>query len=218
VTAAPVIAIDGAAGSGKSTLARGLAVALGLPYVNTGLMYRALAAAALEAGVSPDDAEALQELTLHLRYAIVGEAPPSLEVEGWPLDRLTTVEVERTVSAVARHPEVRERMRRAQRALGEHGAVMEGRDIATVVFPDASVKIFLHAEARERGARRADERAADANEVLDALHERDRRDARTNPLEPAPDAVVLDTSNIDVDAALEAALAIVRRRVPELGP
>jgi cytidylate kinase len=106
-------------------------------------------------------------------------------------------------------------MREQQRALGAEGAVMEGRDIATVVFPEAPIKLFLYAEHGARGARRASERGAtDEERVADALRTRDERDARTNPLEPAPDAVVIDTGELDPDATLERALAAVRRVWP----
>jgi cytidylate kinase len=205
-----VVAIDGAAGSGKSTLARGLARSLGLPYVNTGLMYRGLTAAALRSGTDQEDEGGLVSLLDALRFSLSGESPPELVVEGYPDDALTSDAVETTVSTVARHPAVRERMRVLQRALGRNGAVMEGRDIATVVFPDASVKLFLVADPAERTARRARERAAaDPADVAEALRVRDARDARTNPLEPAPGAIVIDTGAVDVDTALAAALRIV---------
>jgi CMP/dCMP kinase len=205
-----VVAIDGAAGSGKSTLARALARALGVPYVNTGLMYRGLTAAALRSGVDQGDERGLVSLLEALRFSLSGESPPELVVEGYPDGALTSPPVEAAVSAVARHPGVRERMRVLQRSLGKDGAVMEGRDIATVVFPDASVKLFLVADQAERTARRARERAAaDPAEVADALRLRDARDAHTNPLEAAPGATVIDTGAIDVETALAAALRIV---------
>ncbi len=206
-----VVAIDGAAGSGKSTLARSLARELRVPYINTGLMYRGLAAAALDRGIDPDDAEGLSAVLIDLRFRLAGTGPPELEVEGYPYDALTTREVESTVSTVARHPTVRERMRVLQRGMGLQGAVMEGRDIATVVFPDASVKLFLVADETERTTRRARERAeADPSEIAEALRLRDARDARTNPLEAAPGAEIIDTTELDIDQALSAALGIVR--------
>lgn len=216
MTSARVISIDGAAGSGKSTLGRTLARSLGLPYVNTGLMYRALAAAALAAGVSPQDAESLVALCAGLRYRLTDGDPPELEVEGWDAAALTSSDVERTVSAVAAHPQVRAPMREAQRRLGEAGAVMEGRDIASVVFPDAALKLYLHAGADERAARRAAERKESGEDVAADLHDRDRRDARTHPHVPAPDAVLIDTGVLDADATLAAALDAVRSRAPEL--
>ena len=206
-----VVAIDGAAGSGKSTLARALARSLGVPYINTGLMYRGLTAAALRSGVDHEDERGLVSLLEAMRFSLSGESPPELVVEGYPEGALTSPAVEAAVSAVARHPGVRERMRVLQRSLGTDGAVMEGRDIATVVFPDASVKLFLVADQAERTARRARERAAaDPAEVAEALRMRDARDARTNPLEAAPGATVIDTGAIDVETALAAALRIVR--------
>ncbi|HEX6843481.1 MAG TPA: (d)CMP kinase [Actinomycetota bacterium] len=215
---ARVVSIDGAAGSGKSTLGRVLARRMGLPYVNTGLMYRALAAAALAAGVSPDDADGLTALCGGLRYRLTEGNPPELEVEGWDSDSLTTADVERTVSAVAAHPQVRASMREAQRRLGESGAVMEGRDIASVVFPDAALKLYLHAGAGERAARRVAEREGSGEAVAADLRDRDRRDARTNPHVPSPDAVVIDTGVLDADETLAAALDAVRSRAPELLP
>lgn len=215
-----VVAIDGAAGSGKSTLARSLARALGLPYVNTGLMYRALAAAALRRGVQPGDESNVLGPMRRLRFNLVAGSPDELEVEGYGLDELMSVEVESTVSAVAGHASVRAHMRRQQRRLGEtHGAVMEGRDIASVVFADAPVKLYLRAPSRLRAERRAEERETrSVGEVANALAARDARDARTNPHEPARGAIVLDTSDLDPAQTLEAALAVVRERAPELVP
>jgi cytidylate kinase len=210
-----LIAVDGPAGSGKTTLSRRLARILEVPYVNTGLMYRALAAAAARTDTSIEDEAALVELARNLRFMLGGGDPVELEVEGYDHDDLTSLDVEGTVSTVARHPRVRAWMREQQRALGAQGAVMEGRDIATVVFPEAPIKLFLHAEHGARGARRASQRGAtDEERVADALRTRDERDARTNPLEPAPDAVVIDTGELDVDATLERALAAVRRVWP----
>ena len=215
-----VIAIDGAAGSGKSTLARSLARTLALPYVNTGLMYRALAAAAVRESVSPDDDSGLLELTRGLRFILRVAPPGELEVEGYEIDELSSVEVESTVSVVASHPVVRAHMRREQRELGDaHGAVMEGRDIASVVFADATVKLYLHAPAHLRAERRAGERTSPSvDEVATALVARDERDALTNPHEPARGAVVLDTSDLDPAQTLATALAVVRERAPELVP
>jgi cytidylate kinase len=213
-----VIAIDGAAGAGKSTLARGLAEALGLPYVNTGIMYRALTLAALDAGIDPDDGDALAELMSRLRFGLSGGKPQEIEVEGVPASPgLVSERVEAEVSHVARHPQVRALMREGQRSLGLPAAVVEGRDIGSVVFPDAPVKLFLTAEPRTRVERRVEQRGADDPvDVEEALHRRDARDARVNPFEPAPDAIVLDTNERTVDGTLEVAVAIVRERLPEL--
>jgi CMP/dCMP kinase len=213
-----VVAIDGAAGSGKSTLARLLAGTLELPYINTGSMYRALTLAARRAEVDVEDADGLAQLMRTLQFTL--SPPPSGEPrELWidgapPSEELESADVETHVSAVAKHPEVRAVMRAAQRALGEDGAVMEGRDIGSAVFRDAPVKMFLVAAPRERAGRRVEERGE--AEVAGALLERDRRDARVNPFVPAEDAVVIDTSDLEVDGTFRAALAVVTERAPEL--
>ena len=214
-----VVAIDGAAGSGKSTLARRLAKALELPYVNTGLMYRAVAAAAVREGAPPDDEGRMLELTRGLRFSVRNVPPGRLEVEGYRSTELSSDEVESTVSIVAGHPAVRAHMLREQRKLGEaHGAVMEGRDIASVVFADAPLKLFLQARPELRAERRAAERAGRVDEVASALRARDERDARTIAHVPATDAVVIDTSELDPEQTLEAALDVVTERAPELLP
>ena len=208
-----MVAIDGPAGAGKSTLARGLARALGVPYVNTGVMYRAVAAAALEHGVRPDDGPALAAVAKGIRFELGTGDPPELTVDGAPSTVvLVGAGVEAVVSQVSAHAEVRAVLRAAQRALGAGGAVLEGRDIATVVFPDADAALFVTAAAEVRALRRARERGGDVAAGAD-LARRDGRDARTSPLEPAPGAVVLDTSNLGIEGALERGLAIVRGRL-----
>lgn len=219
MTALRIVAIDGAAGSGKSTLARRLAVALGLPYINTGLMYRAVTASALRLGVSADDGPALAELVGGLTFRVRGADPPELDVEGYGPSELTSVDVELNVSAVAAHEAVRELLRAAQRETGKAGgAVMEGRDIGSVVFPDAPVKIYLVADLDIRAARRTGERQSPDAASASSLARRDASDDRTNPLEATPDAVALDTTVHGIDETLARALAIVRARAPELLP
>jgi cytidylate kinase len=137
-------------------------------------------------------------------------------IEGYTPESLTTLEVESTVSVVARHPRVRAWMRSRQRALGRSGAVMEGRDIASTVFPDAQVKLFLTAGPDERARRRVADRPTIGADVSGSLRARDELDARTNPLEPVEDAVMIDTGSLDVEATLEAALRVVRERVPDV--
>jgi cytidylate kinase len=202
-----VIAIDGPAGSGKSTLAAGLAGRFGLPYINTGLMYRALALRSIERGIGPDDVEGLVRLSEGLRFQLGDGHPAVLLIDGEePDDELVSPEVEEIVSRVSRHPSVREIMRRAQRGLGAEGCVMEGRDISTVVFPDADVKFFLSAPPSVRADRRQKERGGG-----EAVAERDAVDRRTNPLEPAPGAHVLDTSALTRDEMFERAVAFAER-------
>jgi cytidylate kinase len=211
-----LVAIDGAAGSGKSTLARALARALGVPYVNTGLMYRALTAVAVARDVDPDDEGSLVELMGTLRFSLAGDSPAELSVDGlheWPSP--VGAEVEAAVSRVSRHPLIRALMRDVQRELGRDGGVMEGRDIASVVFPDAPVKIYLVADPAVRARRRAAERSGER--AIEALHTRDRTDSRVNPFTAQPGAAVIDTTHLDVERTLAAALDIVHRRLPEVG-
>ena len=209
-----VIAIDGPAGAGKSTLGRRLATELGLAFVNTGAMYRALTAEALRRGIDVDDALALADLARNLRFDIDDSvAPPALAVNGKPPgDELSKPEVEASVSAVSRHPEVRRVMAKEQRRLGMQGAVIEGRDIGTVVFPDAEVKIFLEAPPSIRATRRVRERGGGAS-LAEALAERDAKDAKVNPLVPASDAERIDTSGRTADEVFGEARDIVRRRL-----
>lgn len=209
----PVVAIDGPAGSGKSTLARRLALALDLPYVNTGTTYRAVAREALRRGLDPDDGPALARAARGIRFDLDPAArPPGLLVDGVPPgDDLLSAEVEAVVSRVSRHPEVRRVLHEAQRRAASGGGVVEGRDVGTVVVPDAEVKIFLHADPEERAARRRAERGRADPALEEALARRDALDARVNPFVPAPDAVVVDTSGRGADEVYEEVLAVVRK-------
>lgn len=210
----PVIAIDGPAGAGKSTLARAVATELRLPYVNTGVMYRALAARALAVGIDPEDGPALASAAEAIVFALGDGMVPELLVDGRPAGpSLTTPAVESVVSTVARHPAVRSVLRARQRTLGAGGSVMEGRDIGTAVFPDADVKIFLSAAPEVRVGRRQAEREAEEGSVV----ERDALDHRTNPLEPAPDAHVLDSTRLTRHEVLAEALAIIRSALGDGG-
>jgi cytidylate kinase len=211
------IAIDGPAGSGKSTLARGLAKALHLPYVNTGLMYRALTRRALDERVDLEDGDALAALARTLTVDLdLTVDPPELLIDGRrPGPELTAPEVEGAVSLVSSHRAVRAVLVEEQRRLGRSGGVMEGRDIGRVVLPDAPVKIYLDAVPVERAERRTEERAT-GRSLAEELARRDALDSRTNPFVPASDAVRLDTSERTPDETLAEALRLVRERLREV--
>ena len=211
MTDAPrVIAIDGPAGSGKSTVAKAVAVRTGLPYLDTGAMYRSVAFAALRAGVDPDDAEVVATMALGLELTmdpdgtvVVDGADATIEIRG--------PEVTRAVSIVAANPTVRSEMRRRQRewATERGGGVMEGRDIGTVVFPDAALKVYLDARPEIRAARRSKEVADLSYEtVASDLARRDALDQgrSDSPLREADDAWVIDTSDLSVDQIVDVIL------------
>ena len=198
-----VIAIDGPAGSGKSTVARTLAARLGLDYLDSGAMYRSVTFAALRRGIDAADAEKVAVVARDIAMEIAAQ----VIVDGIDATReIRGPEVSKAVSTVAANPDVRVEMVRRQREwAAEHGGgVVEGRDIGTVVFTDAPVKVFLTADEGERARRRhRDEedaaRPADLESVRDAVDRRDTLDNRTTPLAPARDAVVIDTTGRDVD-------------------
>ena len=199
---AMIVAIDGPAGSGKSTVARALASRLGFRYLDTGAMYRALTWLARHDDVSLEDGEALAALA-RAQPVSFGEHG-EVEIAGEDVSsRIRDAEIDRLVPVVARHPAVREVMRERQRALGEVGdAVIEGRDIGSVVAPQAEVKVFLVADESVRAIRRGGERHGVAAEVLAAdLRKRDERDAVNT--QPAPDAVLLDTTELSVDEVVD---------------
>jgi cytidylate kinase len=195
-----IIAIDGPAGAGKSTVARALAARLGFTYLDSGAMYRGVALAALRAGTSPDDPGAAAELA---RASSVGFDNGGVYLDGADVSaEIRSAEVTEAASRVSVHAEVREAMVAQQRELIESGRyVAEGRDIGTVVAPDADLKIFLTADAGERARRRAEESGEDVAAVSSALADRDARDeAREHgALRPAEDSIAIDTSGLSVD-------------------
>lgn len=210
------VAIDGPSGAGKSTVGQALATRIGATFVDTGLMYRALTLAALEAGVDVDDGAALGDLAAVRRIEVERPRPDQTErLETVLLDGrdvTTTVRephIDRLVSAVSRHAEVRAAMLELQRAIARRGpTVMVGRDIGTVVLPDATLKVYLNADAEVRAARRAAEMGEPGREAeyLDEIRRRDGLDSgrALAPLRVADDAFVLDTGALDVDRCVEA--------------
>jgi cytidylate kinase len=218
-----VIAIDGPSGAGKSTLGRRLARTLGLLYVDTGAMYRAVALAAVEANVGAQDAEGLAEVARRARVELSGD-PDHLRValDGRDVtEAIRTEQASRLASVVSTVPGVRRELVRRQREMGAQGAgvVLDGRDIGTVVFPDADVKFFLTARAEERARRRYEqdhERAPTLTyeETLADINTRDLRDStrEDSPLRAAPDAVVIDTTELSEEEVFARMLEVVRGR------
>jgi CMP/dCMP kinase len=201
-----IIAIDGPAASGKGTIARQIAQIYGLHHLDTGLLYRAVAKAALDAGFAPDDAERA--------IAAAAALDPTKFEEG----ALKNQKITEAASVVAAIPEVRQALMNYQRAFATRppGAVLDGRDIATVIAPGADVKLFVVATPEVRAKRRVLElrgrgEAAEEAEVLADLLRRDERDSRRTaaPLVQAPDAHLLDTTHLSVDAAFRAAIKII---------
>ena len=214
-----VVAIDGPAGAGKSTIAKRLADRLGFIYIDTGAMYRAVALWALRQGVETSDMHRMEQLALAAEIEL---APGRIRLNREDVtEAIRTLEVANGASKVAVIPGVRRAMVAKQRAIGERASVvMEGRDIGTVVFPEADVKIYLDAQPEERVRRRFQEERAKGGSVAESalaeqMKERDRRDtARADsPLAQAPDAVYLDTTSLSIEDVEEAILKIVRARV-----
>jgi cytidylate kinase len=210
-----VIAIDGPAGSGKSTVAKALAARLGLEYLDTGAMYRGVTFAALRRGIDPGEREQVARLVRDLELQV---GPEAVVVDG--VDATIEIrgpEVSRAVSIVAANPDVRTEMVRRQRAwvAERDGGVLEGRDIGTVVFPDAELKVYLTADPEVRAQRRSKEvRDLDYETVAADLARRDALDAGrdVSPLTEAPDAYVVDTTGLGVDEIIEVIAARVTDR------
>ncbi len=208
-----VIAIDGPAGAGKSSVARAAAAALGFTFLDSGAMYRCVALAALEGGFDPDDGEALGPLAAGLEIGFDGER---VLLDGREVSAaIRTPEVTQAASRVSVHPGVREAMVARQRQLIAVGSfVAEGRDIGTVVSPEAPLKVFLTASDEERARRRAAQSGEEVAAVLAAQRQRDVRDTEREhgALRPAADAVVLDTTGLELDEVVARVVALARER------
>lgn len=218
----PIVAIDGPAGAGKSTIARALASRFHLLNLETGAMYRAFALKALRASVALDDPAALVALSASTSIALEPtEAGNRVLLDGEEVtSAVRAPEVTQAASKVSVHPPIRAWMVSLQQQLGlQGGVVMEGRDIGTVVFPQADVKIFLDADAEIRGRRRFDQMgpapALRPEEVIRELRERDTRDRNRadSPLKPAADAILLDSTRLTLDETVRAAEEIVEKKL-----
>ena len=217
-----IVAIDGPAGAGKSTVAKRLARALGVPFVDTGAMYRAAALDLLDRGVDPDDRAAVVAALPGLRLELVpAGSKAEIRLNGEPVgDRIRTAEITAATSRAAQHPELRARLVALQRAfVAGHGGVMEGRDIGTVVVPDTPHKFFLEASATTRAERRhrqlaGDGRESDLAEIARQIAERDERDSTraASPLAAAPDAIRISSDELDVDGVVERLRFEIERR------
>ncbi len=209
-----VVAIDGPGGSGKSTVSRELARRLGVAHLDTGAYYRAAAHAVLDSGAKPSDREQVLAAVMAVSFDQIGGRAfiDGVDVE----DSIRGGEVTAAASEVSAYPEVRERMVAEQRRWVEVNggrAVVEGRDIGTVVFPDARLKVYLEADPKERARRRALESGASAEQVQRELERRDTHDStrKASPLTMAADAVLLDTTGLTVHEVVEAILELLDR-------
>jgi cytidylate kinase len=208
-----IVAIDGPAGAGKSTVARALAERLGFRYLDTGAMYRALTWLAMQRSLDLSDAEGLAQLAR--QQQVLFSDDERVWIGGTDVtSSIRSDRVDRMVPVVARHPPVREVMRDRQRELGREGnVVIEGRDIGTVVAPDAEVKVYLVADREVRARRRMAERPGiGADALATDLRKRDAKDAER--MQPAPDAIEIDTTNLEVEDVVDRIEALVRERSP----
>lgn len=223
-----VVAIDGPAGSGKSTVARRLAKRLGVPYLDTGAMYRAIGLLASERGVDPDDAEAAAGLAAAspLEVRLASDGLVTLLLGGEPVDeRIRRPEVGALTSRLAVHPAVRARMVELQRDfVRRHGGVLEGRDIGTRVVPEAPHKFYLDAAPEVRARRRLAElrgkgMAVEAEALAREIAERDARDRSRpeSPLAPAADAIVVDTTGMSLEQVVDRLERAIRERARDAG-
>lgn len=214
-----IIAIDGPSGVGKGTVARALAAALGLRHIDTGGMYRAVAWRGLQLGLDLDDETIMTELAATAEIRVEGS---TIWIDGTDVSHaIRTPDIDKAVTRVARLSKVRAQLVARQRTMAAAGGViMEGRDIGTVVFPDADLKVYLDASPEERARRRASDPAHSAAQtqaladVAQAMASRDNSDRTraTSPLAIAPDAVVIDTTSISAAEVVERVLAILRER------
>jgi len=219
----PIVAIDGPAGAGKSTVAKGVADKLGYLYIDTGAMYRAVAYKVLQAGIPISDQQAVVALAMRTEVTLANiDGEQRVYADGEDVTQaIRSPEATRASSPVSAIPGVRKRLVELQRQMAAAGGVvMEGRDIGTVVFPDAEVKVFLTASAEERARRRAEQMKemgveADPAKIASEMRERDLRDSSRSaaPLTQAPDAVLVVTDGLSIGQTIAAIVAIHDERV-----
>ena len=217
-----VIAIDGPAGSGKSTTAKNVAEKLGFIHINTGAMYRGIALKCIQEDVNMEDAAQLNHLLTHTKFEFAAEGESALLMDGVDISaEITSVEVTDFVSQVSAISEVREKLVQYQRKMAEGlNVVLEGRDIGTVVFPNADHKFFLVADINERARRRKKEMEAKGEvvsleELTAEMLERDRKDStrKHSPLKKAEDAVEIDTTGISIEEQVNRIVEIVNKTI-----
>ena len=210
-----IVTIDGPAGAGKSTTAKAVAEKTGLPYLDTGALYRAVAWKLDKEGVAPEDGEKIAETLKDFKIEVAGG---KVTADGEDVTRaIRTARVDSIVSAYAARPEVRDALTGFQRAQAVNGLVADGRDMGTVIFPDAELKIFLTASAEERARRRCAEReakgeSADYDEILKQVIERDRYDMTREiaPLRPAQGCVILDSTDMSAAEVVDAIASLAK--------
>ena len=215
-----IIAIDGPSGAGKGTISRALSEELGYRHIDTGAMYRAIGWLAIHRGIPFDDEAAITALASGADIVVEGGV---VAIDGHNVTRaIRTPEIDKTAAAVARLPQVRAVLVARQREIGKSGGVvMEGRDIGTVVFPDADVKIYLDASEEERARRRAGDSAhsggpVEQKAVAEAIRARDLSDStrKASPLTLAPDAVHIDTTGMPIGEVVDRVRTLVKDRTP----
>lgn len=215
-----VITIDGPAGAGKTTVSRILADSLGFRYIDTGALYRGVALAAKEKGISSDDDSALEEMcrNLSLRFELISNRLKLFSGDRDITEHIRTPEITMMASAVSARPVVRKFLLDLQRAIGmEKQVVFEGRDMGTVVFPDAEVKFFLDASPRTRAVRRFNEMKNSSSQTFEEVErdiiQRDRNDSTraVAPLKPAADAVRIDTTDLSLEKVVKTMLKVVEK-------